>query len=179
MLTRSMVYDAGVEVNDELPGNTPALGRMTPNTGMDEQGVIRMHHGHMVTGAGGIVDREAFENADFTQIESALTRISVMRVMSKWVDVSLHVENQALDKGVHFTPVWMGCHDGSVRLFEMGQPASGALERLAEDGDPSALNEWFIKHKGHRDASIGHQRSESAGICARGFTGCDDPIECK
>lgn len=148
MLTRSMVYDAGVEVNDELPGNTPALGQMTPNTGMDEQGVIRMHAGHLAAGAGGIVDREAFENADFTQIESALIRISVMRVMPKWVDVSLHVENQAPDKGVYFTPVWMGFHDGSVRLFEMGQPASGALERLAEDGDPSALNEWFMNQSG-------------------------------
>lgn len=148
MLTRSMVYDAGVEVNDEVPENTPALGQMTPNTGMDEQGVIRMHPGHMAAGAGGIVDREAFLNADFTQIESPLIRISVMRVMPKWVDVSLHIENQAPNKGVYFTPVWMGFHDGSVRLFEMGQPASGAMERLAEDGDPTALNEWFMNQSG-------------------------------
>ena len=148
MLTRSMVYDAGVEVNDEVAENTPALGQMTPNTGMDEQGVIRVHPGYMAAGAGGIVDREAFSNADFTQIESPLIRISVMRVMPKWVDVSLHIENQAPDKGVYFTPVWMGFHYGSVRLFEMGQPASGALERLAEDGDPSALNEWFMNQSG-------------------------------
>lgn len=148
MLTRSMVYDAGVETNDELPENTPALGQITPNTGTDEQGVIRIHSGHMAMGAGGIVDRDAFANADFTHIETPLVRITVMQVAPKPVDLVLQIENQAPEKGVFFTPVWMGFHDGSVRTFEMGQTASGALERMAEDGDPSALNEWFMNLSG-------------------------------
>ncbi|MEP3478705.1 MAG: spondin domain-containing protein, partial [Fuerstiella sp.] len=39
------VYDAGTEVNDEAPANTPVLGQAAPNTGVTENGLIRQHEG--------------------------------------------------------------------------------------------------------------------------------------
>ncbi len=39
------VYDAGTEVNDEIPENTAALAQAAPNTGVTENGVIRQHEG--------------------------------------------------------------------------------------------------------------------------------------
>jgi hypothetical protein len=132
------VYDAGTEVNDEVPENTPALGQMMPNTGQDENGIIRVHEGHMPSGAGGIVDQAAFANADFTQTDEAIARIRVTLIQPNPINVTFRIENQAPEKGVWLTPVWMGFHDGSVQVFESGQGASEALERIAEDGDASA-----------------------------------------
>ncbi len=148
MILPQDVYDAGVEVNDEIPENTPALGQMTPNTGQDENGLIRVHEGHMPAGAEGIVDHENFPNADFTNLNGPIARIQVSLVQPKWIDVTFRVENQAPENGVFLTPVWFGFHDGSIQVFEKGQPASGALERIAEDGDASALNEWFVSQPG-------------------------------
>ncbi len=39
------VWDAGTEVNDEIPGNTPLLGQNAPDTGVTENGVIQQHPG--------------------------------------------------------------------------------------------------------------------------------------
>ncbi|MFN3190584.1 MAG: spondin domain-containing protein [Aureliella sp.] len=41
----SQVWDAGTEVNDEVPENTAALAQAAPNTGVTENGVIRLHEG--------------------------------------------------------------------------------------------------------------------------------------
>ncbi len=61
----SAVNDAGTEVNDELPANTAFFGQATPNTGVDEGGVIALHAGFMAPGMGGILDDAMFANADF------------------------------------------------------------------------------------------------------------------
>ncbi|MBL1294254.1 MAG: CHRD domain-containing protein [Thiotrichales bacterium] len=39
-VTQNDVLDAGTEVNDEIPANTPLLGQEVANTGIDENGVI-------------------------------------------------------------------------------------------------------------------------------------------
>jgi len=62
----SMVWDAGTEVNDELPANTAFLGQATPNTGMSEGGVVHSHPGFRAKGQGGILDVPMFAAADFT-----------------------------------------------------------------------------------------------------------------
>jgi hypothetical protein len=154
MIMPSMVYDAGVEVNDEVPENTPALGQMMPNTGQDENGLIRVHEGHLPSGAGGIVDREAFANADFTQLNDAIARIRVELIQPNPTDVTFRIKNQAPENGVYLTPVWMGFHDGTVQVFEHGQEASVALERIAEDGDASALNAWFSEQPGYGTQTV-------------------------
>jgi len=40
IVTQNDVLDAGTEVNDEIPENTAFFGQTTPNTGVDELGVI-------------------------------------------------------------------------------------------------------------------------------------------
>ena len=45
IVTGENVYDAGTEVNDEIPENTAALAQDTPDTGVTENGVIRQHEG--------------------------------------------------------------------------------------------------------------------------------------
>jgi Ca2+-binding RTX toxin-like protein len=45
IVTGDDVYDAGTEVNDEIPENTAALAQAAPNTGVTENGVIRQHEG--------------------------------------------------------------------------------------------------------------------------------------
>ena len=45
VVTGDDVYDAGTEVNDEIPENTAALAQTAPDTGVTENGVIRQHEG--------------------------------------------------------------------------------------------------------------------------------------
>ncbi len=44
-ITGAMVYDAGTEVNDEIPENTAFFGQMNPDTGVPENGVVHLHPG--------------------------------------------------------------------------------------------------------------------------------------
>lgn len=63
----AMVFDAGTEVNDELPANTAFFGQATPNTGVDENGMVHLHPGFLPPGSGGILDSSMFANADFAR----------------------------------------------------------------------------------------------------------------
>ncbi|WP_221031241.1 spondin domain-containing protein [Actomonas aquatica] len=68
------VWDAGTEVNDELPATTAFLAQAAPNTGTTENGVVALHPGFMAAGQGGILDATSlapgqpvtFQSADFT-----------------------------------------------------------------------------------------------------------------
>ncbi|HAV65586.1 MAG TPA: hypothetical protein DCY13_24820, partial [Verrucomicrobiales bacterium] len=73
----SMVYDAGTEVNDEVPMNTAFLGQGTPDTGVVQNGVVSVHPGFNARGTGGILDQPMFENADFTAAGYRIFRISI------------------------------------------------------------------------------------------------------
>jgi hypothetical protein len=73
------IWDAGTEVNDEVPQNTALLGQMMPNVGETEGGVV-MQHGGFIPG-GNILS--AFPKADFKMSSPAnytLARIRVERV---------------------------------------------------------------------------------------------------
>ena len=59
------------------------------------------------------------------------------------LDVLVTIENLAPANGTLLTPVWVGFHDGTFDMFNVGGAASPALERLAEDGDPAALDALF------------------------------------
>jgi Ca2+-binding RTX toxin-like protein len=59
-------WDSGTEVNDEIPENTAFFGQTTPNTGVDENGVVTQAPGFLAPGSGGILDDPRFANADFT-----------------------------------------------------------------------------------------------------------------
>ena len=64
-ISGAMVYDAGTEENTELPAHTAFFGQLFPNTGIDENGVVRLHDGFLRPGEGGILDDPMFSNADF------------------------------------------------------------------------------------------------------------------
>ncbi|WP_303905221.1 spondin domain-containing protein [Thiohalomonas denitrificans] len=73
----SDVWDAGTEVNSEVPEETALLGQTVPDTGTDENGVVEPHPGLMEPGDGGIVDDPRFTNADFSSEGYELARITV------------------------------------------------------------------------------------------------------
>lgn len=59
------------------------------------------------------------------------------------VDVVVTIESLVPDKGVYFSPVWVGFHNGSFDLFDLGSLASEGVERIAEDGNMDALRADF------------------------------------
>ena len=72
----SRAYDAGTEVNDELPANTAFFGQAAPNTGDDENGVVTLSEGFLPVSAGGILADAQFANADFTAAGYQFARIT-------------------------------------------------------------------------------------------------------
>jgi hypothetical protein len=54
------------------------------------------------------------------------------------------VDNLAPANGGILSALWFGFHDGTYSTFRLGQPASAALERLAEDGNPGSLSNDFL-----------------------------------
>jgi hypothetical protein len=65
----SDVLDAGTEVNDEsfAAGNTAFFGQATPNTGIDENGVVHAHPGYVPGGEIlSFVGNNGFANVNFT-----------------------------------------------------------------------------------------------------------------
>jgi hypothetical protein len=71
----SNVLDAGSEVNDEIPENTAFFGQIDPNTGVDENGVVRLAAGFIPDGP--ILSDPRFVNADFTVPGFEVARIRV------------------------------------------------------------------------------------------------------
>lgn len=78
----SEVLDAGTEVNDEIPANTAFFGQASPNTGVDENGVIGTigsdleESGFLPVGSGGILDDPRFRMGDFLAPGYPVVKIS-------------------------------------------------------------------------------------------------------
>ncbi|AFY47841.1 CHRD domain-containing protein [Nostoc sp. PCC 7524] len=53
---------------------------------------------------------------------------------SEPLQIRVVVENLAPQQGGIVTPFWFGLHDGSFNTFDIGQPASSAIEIVAEEG---------------------------------------------
>ncbi|BAB74500.1 spondin domain-containing protein [Anabaena sp. FACHB-709] len=88
----SQVLDGGTEVNDELPQNTAFFGQQTPNTGVDENGVVRLASefgGFLPAGSGGILDDPRFANANFLTPGYQVARITVEKVPEPAASVGL------------------------------------------------------------------------------------------
>lgn len=72
------VLDGGTEVNDEDPENTAFFGQQTPDTGVDENGVVTLAPGFIPVDQGGnILADPMFANADFTVADYQAARITV------------------------------------------------------------------------------------------------------
>ena len=78
--------------------------------------------------------------------------------------IRVTVRNQAPEMGTFQTPVWLGVHDGTFDIYDLGTPASPALERIAEDGNFAPLAADFAASgAGDFDAVILGQTFASAG----------------
>ncbi len=70
-------------------------------------------------------------------------------------DVTVKIENLAPMSGNFLTPFWVGFHDGSFDMYNPGEAASAALERLAEDGNTGPLSDAFAASgAGATDATL-------------------------
>jgi len=58
-------------------------------------------------------------------------------------NIRVSVENLAPNQGTFLTPVWVGFHNGTFDLYNRGEAASPALERIAEDGSIAPLSAAF------------------------------------
>ena len=56
------------------------------------------------------------------------------------VQITVSIDNLSGDNGLYLTPLWVGFHDGSFDLCDVGGTASPGLELLAEEGDTSGLS---------------------------------------
>jgi Ca2+-binding RTX toxin-like protein len=74
-------WDAGTEVNDEIPANTAFFGQTTPNTGTPENGVVRQSQGFNPKGSGGILDSARFSNANFLAPGYQFARVRVANLI--------------------------------------------------------------------------------------------------
>ncbi|MCG8528946.1 MAG: spondin domain-containing protein [Opitutales bacterium] len=135
----SMVYDAGTEVNDEVAENVPMLGQTVANTGGTENGVVTLHPGF---NPGGAILAFA-PNGDFKQANYAVVRIIVEKLPESHRTLEIEISNSAPDMGTILTPFWVGLHDGSFDIFNVGEAASGGVEGIAEDGNTGPLSDLF------------------------------------
>jgi Ca2+-binding RTX toxin-like protein len=81
IVNASDAWDAGTEVNDELPANTAFFGQTTPNTGTTENSVVTQSNGFNPKGSGGILDAERFSNADFTAPGYQFARVRIANLV--------------------------------------------------------------------------------------------------
>ena len=130
--------DAGTEVNDEIPANTAFFGQAAADTGVEENGVITVHPGLLAPGSGGILDDVRFSGMDISRPDYPIARITIIRTA-----VTVRVENTGPQNGHFLTPAWIGIHDGGFDTYDLGSPASAALERLAEDGTTDEISADF------------------------------------
>jgi Spondin_N/RTX calcium-binding nonapeptide repeat (4 copies) len=59
-------------------------------------------------------------------------------------DLRVTIKNTSESGGTFLTPAWLGFHDGSFDLFNVGEAASAGLEQLAEDGAATILGTELV-----------------------------------
>ena len=80
----SDLLDGGTEINDELAFSTAFLGQATPDTGIDENGVVTLHPGF--TPGGRILSTTDFNGLNFTGADFTLPGYEVARFRVELVE---------------------------------------------------------------------------------------------
>ena len=65
-------------------------------------------------------------------------------LLAQEVSVTVRIENLAPPNGNFLTPFWVGFHDGSFDIYNIGAAAGAGLESLAEDGATATLSAEFL-----------------------------------
>ena len=84
-------------------------------------------------------------------------------------NITVTIENLALEQGTFITPVWVGFHNGEFDTYDRGRPASAGLESLAEDGDTSLISAEFL--------NSGNGTVDGTLLGVKGVEGPIDPEE--
>ena len=84
VVTGAEVLDGGTEVNDEAEFSTAFLGQATPNTGIDENGVVTLHPGFIPGGR--ILSTTDFNGLNFTGADFTVPGYEVARIRVEAVD---------------------------------------------------------------------------------------------
>jgi hypothetical protein len=77
------------------------------------------------------------------RLSAVLTLALVFTAVAPASTLRVTITSLAPANGTFLTPLWVGFHDGSFDLYDIGAPATTGLERLAEDGDTGPLSAEF------------------------------------
>jgi hypothetical protein len=94
----SEVLDGGTEVNDELAFSTAFLGQATPDTGVDENGVVTEHPGFIPGGR--ILSTTDFNGLNFTGADFTAAGYKVARFRVELVEDSASVPEPGMLLGL-------------------------------------------------------------------------------
>jgi hypothetical protein len=154
-----VLYDAGTELNEPLGrGEFQAPRQQQPGSGIPEGGVVQV----LAKASDG--PAEASRRGGFPAIAEFAELHVIHRGGPEFEIVLRNVSSSSLLQGgdppkqnrgkpAFLSPGVFTIHEPGVRWFEIGQPASPQLERLAEDGDPGPLA-----------AQIGFQRGVASDL---------------
>ena len=78
------------------------------------------------------------------KIAATLIFLGVVGSFANGQELQISIENLNGSDGVFLTPLWVGLHNGSFDLFDVGDMPSPGLEELAETGSPATLESEFM-----------------------------------
>ena len=140
-VTGAEVLDAGTEVNDEIPENTAFFGQQTPNTGVDENGLIgtlgvdRPALGFMPPGNGGILDDPRFRLADFLVPGYSTVKMSFVSAPAVVDELRFHARLEGRSRGFGSFALEKGGDELSFSLiYTTLRGVTGASLSLGPDG---------------------------------------------
>lgn len=77
------------------------------------------------------------------QCSACLVGLASFASSAAAVQVAVTVRNAAPENGIWAVNPWLGIHDGTYDVFDVGSAASAAVESAAEDGSPALQNAAF------------------------------------
>jgi hypothetical protein len=184
-----VLYDAGTERNEPLGrGESQAPRQEEPGSGVAEGGVVQ------VLAKAGDGPAEASRRGEFPAIPEFAELHVIHRGGPEFELVLRNVSSSSLieeggppkqnqGKPAFLSPGVFTVHDPGVRWFEIGEPASPSLERLAEDGDPEPLAAEIAYKRGvssHLSAVVWMVHDGDAELCSVGTAaspGLEDLVE--
>ena len=142
---RRLDITPGIDVNEG--GVLIARGAVNLNNLLRERvlgGDLYLQVGTALNPAGEV--RGQIQVGDDTTYYASLSESAVATPPVRGRDVRVSIYNSAPDAGTWLSPVWVGFHDGSFDIYDLGSsaaaffPLNNGLESLAEDGATASFD---------------------------------------
>lgn len=91
----------------------------------------------------------------------AAAGLAAVSPLASAADLKVTITSHDNAGGVHFTPVWVGFHDGSFDSYNGGLSSQPGLEQIAEVGDAGLISSDFLDGKTYIDTSGGPAVSDT------------------